>query len=152
MINIPQKDWIRALTAHPSKDLIALAEVLTLEASVTLLQLPQAGLGLMTFKESAFHDQFYLGEFPLSSCHVDLHYAGDVCGVGHAQVMMDDAELAKALAILDAILANQLPNWQQVYQYLVQGQAQRTQLDQLRNTMLEKTRVNFSTLDAVERE
>lgn len=151
MINIPQKDWIRALTAHPPKDVIALAELLTREASVSLFQLPQVGLGLLTLKESAFHDQFYLGEFPLSSCHVELHYADDVCGVGHAQVMADDAELAKALAILDAILAHQLPGWQQAVQSLEQGQDKRSQLDQQRNRILTKTRVDFATLDTVER-
>lgn len=150
MINIPQKDWVRALTAHPTQDLIQLADTLTRDAAVSLLQLPQAGLGLLNFKESAFHDQFYLGEFPLSSCHVELHYAGDVCGTGHAQVMADDADLAKALAILDAILLHQLPGWQQAVQCLEQGQAKRSQLDQQRNQILAKTRVDFATLDAVE--
>ena len=151
MINIPQKDWIRALTAHPTKDLIALAEALTHEAAVSLLQLPQAGLGLITLQESAFHDQFYLGEFPLSSCHVELQYAGGFSGAGSAQVMADDAELAKALAILDGILAHQLPGWQQALQYLQQGQVQRKQLDLQRKTILAKTRVDFATLDETER-
>lgn len=150
MINIPQKDWIRALTAHPTQDLIQLSETLTRDATVSLLQLPQAGLGLVTLQESAFHDQFYLGEFPLSSCQVELHYGADVCGIGHAQVMADDAELAKALAILDGILAHQLPNWQQAAQFLEQGQVKRSQIDQQRNQILAKTRVDFSTLDAVE--
>ncbi|WP_407408768.1 phosphonate C-P lyase system protein PhnG [Acinetobacter sp.] len=150
MINIPQKDWIRALTAHPTHDLIRLAETLTRDAAVSLLQLPQAGLGLITLQESAFHDQFYLGEFPLSSCQVELDYGADLRGTGHAQVMADDAELAKALAILDAILAHQLPNWQLAAQYLEQGQAKRSQLDQQRNQILAKTRVDFATLDAVE--
>ncbi|MCU4335454.1 phosphonate C-P lyase system protein PhnG [Acinetobacter pittii] len=151
MIKIPQKDWIRALTAHPSKDLITLAESLTQAASISLLQLPQAGLGLITLQESAFYDAFYLGEFPVSSCHVELHYAGNISGAGSAQVMADDAELAKALAILDAILAHQLPGWQDAYAYVELGQAQREKLEQQRKSILTKTRVDFATLDATER-
>lgn len=150
MINIPQQNWIRAFTAHPKQDLIQLAETLTHDAVVSFSQLPQAGLGLITLQESAFHDQFYLGEFPLSSCQVELDYGADLCGTGHAQVMADDAELAKALAILDGILAHQLPGWQQVFAYVQQGHEQRAQLDLQRKKILANTRVDFATLDAAE--
>lgn len=151
MINhIERKDWIRAFTAHPAANIIQLSQLLSQDAEVSMMQLPQAGLGLVKFKESAFNEHFYLGEIPLSSCSIKLHYPNGQEGSGSVQVMADDAALAQALAILDAVLAHQLPNWQQACEYLQEGMQKRQQLDQQRQQILIKTRVDFSTLDKAE--
>ncbi|MGE8540014.1 MAG: phosphonate C-P lyase system protein PhnG [Acinetobacter sp.] len=150
MITVPQKDWIRALTAHPEDQLIQLAASLTETANVSMLQLAQAGLGLITLQESALNEPFYLGEFPLSSCSVAVTCADGQKGSGNAQVMADNAELAKALAVLDAILAHQLSGWLQVAQLVEQGTEKRQAQDHIRSSMLLRTRVDFATLDQTE--
>ena len=67
-MNLERTDWVRALTAHPPQLLNALATKLTSECEVKLTSLPQAGLGLLTLTDDAFHEQHSLGELPLSAC------------------------------------------------------------------------------------
>jgi alpha-D-ribose 1-methylphosphonate 5-triphosphate synthase subunit PhnG len=146
----PRKDWIRALTAHDSATLIDLAEQLTGDAVVTLSRLPQAGLGLLKLTDGAFHEEFYLGEFPLSTCSVDIRLANGRMASGAAQVMADDADLARALAILDAMLAERLPGWETVAEFVDVGNQQRSVESQRRKVLLNETRVDFDLLSNTE--
>lgn len=61
--------------------------------------------------------------------------------------MQDNAELAEALAICDAILSQQLPGAEAVAHAVAQGQAVRAQVQANRKAMLAKTHVNFSLLE-----
>jgi len=149
-MNLERRDWIRALTAHPSADLTALAEQLVKACDVRLTQLPQAGLGLLTLTDGALHEPYYLGEFPLSSCAVELTLPDGRQAAGGAQVMADDAELARALAILDAVLAARLPGWEQVAALLEAGAQKRAAEDRRRAAILAATRVDFATLNNAE--
>lgn len=144
--NVPRKDWIRALTAHPVSTVIGLATQLASDYTVTLTSLPQAGLGLLKLTDGAFHENFYLGEFPLSSCRVELCLADGRRAEGGAQVMADDAELARALAILDGILAARLPGWETVAAHVQSGSEQRDAEARRRRAMLNQTRVDFALL------
>lgn len=143
---IERKDWVRALTAHPAADLKALAECLAANCEVRLTRLPQAGLGLLTQTDGALHEPYYLGEFPLSSCSVELVLPDGQTATGGACVMADDAELARALAILDAILAARFPGWEQVAERVHSGMRQRSEEDGRRRAMLASTRVDFALL------
>lgn len=145
-MNLERKDWIRALTAHPAPDLHALAERLAAGCEVRLTRLPQAGLGLLTLTDGAFHEPFYLGEFPLSSCSLELTLADGRRAEGGAQVMADDAALARALAILDAVLAARLPGWEDVSRQVQSGAARRDEDDRRRRAVLAATRVDFTLL------
>ena len=147
---LQRKDWIRALTAHPSSTLIKLAAQLASDYVVTLTSLPQAGLGLLKLTDGAFHESFYLGEFPLSTCSVQLSLADGRRASGGAQVMADDAELARALAILDGILASKLPGWEAVAEYVQSGSKQRDEEQHRRYAILNATRVDFSLLSNAE--
>lgn len=149
-MNIERKDWIRALTAHPSQTLHALAEQLAEDVAVTPTSLPQAGLGLLTLTDGAFHEQYYLGEFPLSACGLTLTLPDGRSAEGAAQVMADDVQLARTLAILDAILAAQFPGWERVSQCVNAGAQQRTEEDRRRSVMLTATRVDFAMLGNAE--
>lgn len=147
MTDLDRKDWIRALTAHPAEDLKTLAGTLAAGCELRLLSLPQAGLGLMTLTDGAFHEPYYLGEFPLSTCSVEVGLPDGRCACGGAQVMADDAELARALAILDAFLAADLPGAEQVSPLIVSGARLRAEEDGRRRAMLAATRVDFSMLN-----
>lgn len=143
---LERKDWIRALTAHPATVLNALADQLTADCDVKLKSLPQAGLGLLTLTDGAFHEPYYLGEFPLSSCSIELSLSDGRRAAGGAQVLADDAELARSLAILDAILAARLPGWERVSEHVQSGALQRSEEDRRRRAVLAATRVDFALL------
>lgn len=145
-MTLQRKDWIRALTAHPSATLTTAAEQLAIDYVVTLTSLPQAGLGLLQMTDGAFHESFYLGEFPLSRCSVELSLADGRRGQGGAQVMADDADLARALAILDGILAAKLPGWEAVAELVHSGRLQREEEQRRRRAILNATRVDFALL------
>lgn len=144
---VPRQAWVRALTAHPPEKLKALAEALAAGHEVRLKSLPQAGLGLLTLTDGAFHEPYYLGEFPLSSCSVELSLSDGRTAAGGAHVMADDAELARALAILDAVLAARLPGWEEVSSQIDAGATVRAGEDRRRRAMLAATRVDFAMLN-----
>lgn len=146
-MNLERKDWIRALSAHPAIVLNALADELTADCEMKLMSLPQAGLGLLTLTDGAFHEPYYLGEFPLSSCSVELSLSDGRRAAGGAQVMADDAELARSLAILDAILAAKFPGWERVSAHIESGGLRRAEEDRRRRAMLAATRVDFAMLN-----
>ncbi|MEW6679146.1 MAG: phosphonate C-P lyase system protein PhnG [Pseudomonadota bacterium] len=151
-MNLERKDWIRALTAHPVSTLNALADELTRDCDVKLKSLPQAGLGLLQLSDGAFHEPYYLGEFPLSSCSIELSMADGRTAAGGAHVMADDADLARTLAILDAILAARLPGWERVSAQIDAGATTRAEEDRRRRAMLAATRVDFAMLNNAEEE
>jgi alpha-D-ribose 1-methylphosphonate 5-triphosphate synthase subunit PhnG len=134
------------LTAHPTSELIQLASQLADNYVVTLTSQPQAGLGLLKMTDGAFHEPFYLGEFPLSNCSVELSLADGRCVQGGAQVMADDAELARALAVMDGILAGKLPGWEAVAELVVSGNKLREEEQSRRDAILNVTRVDFALL------
>lgn len=144
---LERTDWIRALTAHPTPDLHTLAERLAAGCEVRLTRLPQAGLGLLQLADGAFHEAYYLGEFPLSTCSLELALADGRRAAGGAQVMADDAALARSLAILDAILAARFPGWEEVSGQVQSGAARRGEDDRRRRAMLAATRVDFAVLN-----
>lgn len=143
---LQRNEWIRALTAHPSESLKQLATQLSRGCTVTHTGRPQAGLGLLKMNDGAFHEAFYLGEFPLSMCTVELGLPDGRQAAGGSQVMADDAELARALAILDAILAARLPGWEVVAERIQNGNKRRCEEERRRHIMLNETRVDFSLL------
>jgi alpha-D-ribose 1-methylphosphonate 5-triphosphate synthase subunit PhnG len=149
---IERKDWVRALMAHPPLELNALAERLSLDCEVRHTSLPQAGLGLLTLADGAFREPYYLGEFPLSTCRIELQLADGRRTEGGAQVMADDANLARALAILDAVLAARLPGWEEVAERLRAGEEKCREQAIRRKAMLASTRVDFALLGTVDEE
>lgn len=146
-MDLARKDWVRALTAHPAAELKALADALTADCEVRLTSLPQAGLGLLQLADGAFHEPYYLGEFPLSTYRVEIALPDGRSASGGAQVMADDAGLARALAILDAWLAAQWPGAERAAALLETGARRRAEEDHRRRAMLAATRVDFAVLN-----
>ncbi len=146
-MEVERKDWVWALTAHPPAELKALADALAADCEVRLTSLPQAGLGLLQLADGAFHEPYYLGEFPLSICRVELALPDGRHIEGGAQAMADDAGLARALAILDALLAAQWPGAERAAALLETGARLRAEEDRRRRAMLAATRVDFAVLN-----
>jgi alpha-D-ribose 1-methylphosphonate 5-triphosphate synthase subunit PhnG len=149
MIEQPRESWTRALVAVPEARLAALVNDLASAWQIRPLTLPQAGLGMLKLRDSAFNDPFYLGEFPLACCAIRVTTESGATVEGAAQVMDDRLDRVEQLALCDAILAGRLPGWRQLYALLQEGERLLEQTRIERKAMLARTRVDFSLLDDV---
>jgi len=110
------------------------------------ISLPQAGLGLLKLQDSAFHEPFYPGEFPVSSAHLFVSPPEGGEFEGAAMMMCDDVAFVEALAMCDAILTHGLPGYDEIMQQVSEGESIRRNEAKSRSAMLVKTRVDFSLL------
>jgi len=150
--NIARCDWARALAALPAAEVKAAADTIARTHIVQDISLPQAGLGLLTLRDGAFHEPFYLGELPVARAQVVVRTHDGHEASGGAVLIDDRVRLVRALAILDAIQAARLPGWEAVAMLVERGVALRTQLDAQRRHILERTRVDFALLGQTEEE
>jgi len=114
--------------------------------------LPQSGLGMLKLRDGALQEPFYLGEIPVASAWVELTLPNGDKAEGAAQVMDDDKDLAEALAVCDAVLANQLAGHDLLTVLLQQGADKLDAEQRNRKQMLKRTHVDFSLLGAEEGE
>ncbi len=142
--------YLPALCALPASEVLALAGQCSQGWERRHHILPEQGLGLLQLQDSTRHEAFYLGEFPVAQAWVELHLPDGRRAQGAAHVMQDNAELAEALAVCDAILDQRLPGWEALLPALRQGEAIRAQLQANRKAMLASTRVDFSLLATTE--
>jgi alpha-D-ribose 1-methylphosphonate 5-triphosphate synthase subunit PhnG len=147
-----RRDWARALAALPATEIKAAADTIARTHEVQDISLPQAGLGLLTLRDGAFHEPFYLGEVPVARAQVVVRTHDGREASGGAVLIDDRVRLVRALAILDAILAARLPGWETVATLVERGDALRAQLDAQRRHILERTRVDFALLGQAEEE
>ena len=147
-----RRDWTRALAALPATEIKAAADTITRTHEVQDIRLPQAGLGLLTLRDGAFHEPFYLGEVPVARAQVVVRTHDGREANGGAVLIDDRVRLARARAILDATLAARLPGWEAVATLVERGVALRAQLDAQRMQILDRTRVDFALLGQTEEE
>jgi len=146
---LPERtQWLRHWSALPASATKALANQLSSQHHVEDLALPQSGLGLLPVLDSALGDTYYIGEIPLAYAHVRITTAQGEHGEGAAALVDDRASVARALAILDAVVAARLPGSDAAIQLLEQGAAKISDQDQQRRALLAATRVDFSLLGA----
>lgn len=142
----PRNQWPRLLLAVPAASVRALAAQLAHSLQVEDLHLPQSGLGLLSLRDSALNDAYFPGEITLSRAHVRVT-AGDGTPVeGAAQLLDDRASLARAIAVIDAVLAGQLPGFAAALPLLQAGQERLDADKRLRQALLSTTRVDFSLI------
>jgi alpha-D-ribose 1-methylphosphonate 5-triphosphate synthase subunit PhnG len=145
-MNIPRKDWAGALCAlHANEVKETVAELLQ-KFKVRDVALPQAGLGLLSMRDGAFHESFFIGEIPVARAEVIVRTAAGDEVRGGAVIVDDRAQFARSIAILDAVLAGKLPGWEQAENLVQQGSEKRKQKDGERKKLLAATRVDFSLL------
>jgi alpha-D-ribose 1-methylphosphonate 5-triphosphate synthase subunit PhnG len=143
---IPRKDWPSALCALHANEVKATVTELLREIEVRDVALPQAGLGLLSLRDGAFREAFFLGEIPVARAEVVVRAATGDEVRGGALIVDDRARLARSIAILDAVMAGKLPGWEQAASLVQQGIEIRKQKDSERKKLLAATRVDFSLL------
>ncbi|MFT7371431.1 MAG: alpha-D-ribose 1-methylphosphonate 5-triphosphate synthase subunit PhnG [Oleiphilaceae bacterium] len=144
---IDQTQWVSALSALPSEELLTVTSELSRDWSISPKSLPQSGLGVLKLNDSAFEEPFYLGEFPLASAWLEIKTADGKMAQGAAQVMNDRIEVAEALAICDAVLSAKLPGWEKIAELLKHGKTRQEATRRERQQILATTQVDFSLLD-----
>jgi alpha-D-ribose 1-methylphosphonate 5-triphosphate synthase subunit PhnG len=141
-----RSQWIAALSRVPADQVLDIAERLAERYHAEHRQVPKAGLALLALQDAVINEPFYLGEIPLSSAVVELVDEQGRRAVGAAQVMIDDARLAAAMAVCDAVSASGWPGAAEVGCLIAQGQQAGRDEGQIRQSMLRRTRVDFSLL------
>ncbi|MBE0507199.1 MAG: phosphonate C-P lyase system protein PhnG [Marinospirillum sp.] len=146
---LPERcDWQCCWSALPAAEVESLAAVLTRNAEVMDLTLPQTGLALLQLQDSALNDPYYLGEIPMSKAQVRVRYPDGLAAEGAACLMDDRSALVHALAVLDAILSGELPGHDAAAELLLRGQQALKKVRGSRKQMLTQTRVDFTLLGA----
>lgn len=130
----------------PAGRLRALAGELSGRYRIDDLELPQSGLGLLPLNDSALGEAYFLGEIPLARAHVRISDAHGKSVEGAVILLDDRASLARALAILDGVLAARLPGHEAALELLVAGAEKMTEIEVKRKKLLAATRVDFSLL------
>lgn len=146
----PREQWVYALTALPDSAIKSIAAAYCDDYQINFKALPQSGLGMIKFRDTAFDESFFLGEFPLATTWLELTDSQGNTIEGAAQVMNDDADIATSLAIADAILANKALGYESLQEKVDQGMSIRKAQNQSRKAMLAKTTVDFSLLATTE--
>jgi len=120
------------------------------EYEVTYKSIPQSGLGVLQTKDTAMHEPYFLGEFPIATSWVVLTDKENNTYEGAAQLMDDDENLVSLFAVCDAILANNLSSCNKLSDLVVLGEFKFAQEVRTRKAMLGSTAVDFSLLGAAE--
>jgi alpha-D-ribose 1-methylphosphonate 5-triphosphate synthase subunit PhnG len=142
----PRASWVRLLMAADRRALLACARELGGRYAVRHRAAPQAGLHLLQVRDGAFGEPYFLGEIPTAAAQVAVRASDGVDHPGAAWVMADDAELAQAIAVIDAVLSAGLPHQEAARRLLEQGRAACAREGAVRAHMLERTTVDFSLL------
>jgi len=142
----PRSQWLQYWSAAPTEQAETLAAEIAEHCEVRDVTLPQNGLGLLKLPDSALNDLYFLGEVPVSHAHVEVVAPDGTRSEGGARLLDDRQSLARALAVLDATLAERLPKHEQALDLLNTGRAAVQQTRAERNAILASTRVDFSLL------
>jgi len=145
-MNIARKEWPSALCALPAAEVAQLANVLCGELEVHDAALPHAGLALLNLRDGAFEESYFIGEIPVARAEVIVRSAAGDEERGGALIVDDRAQLARAIAILDAVLTGKLPGSVAAMALVQRGMQVRQQKDSERKKLLAATRVDFSLL------
>jgi alpha-D-ribose 1-methylphosphonate 5-triphosphate synthase subunit PhnG len=143
---IERRHLVACLVAAGREAVLDTATRLTEGLTVTPLQPAESGLALMQWRDAVQHQPFYLGEVPMARAAVALVNQRGERAEGGAVVMADDAELAHALALLDAVFAQRWPGAEAVDALALRGAQAREDIRAVRQAGLKRTRVDFALL------
>jgi len=142
----PRSQWPRLLQVLDTTTTQALAKRFSQSFRVVDIKLPESGLALLRNRDGARGEDYFLGEIPLARAHVRLFMGEQLLGEGGAQILDDRSDLARAIAILDTVLASKLPGHEDVCELLCQGIKLIEQQQKQRAAMISSTLVDFSLL------
>jgi alpha-D-ribose 1-methylphosphonate 5-triphosphate synthase subunit PhnG len=145
-LKIERRHLVACLTTADREQVLHAAAQLAEGLTITPLQPAESGLALLQWQDAVIHQPFFLGEVPMARAAIALvNHRGDRAE-GGAVVMVDDADLAHALALLDAVFAHRWPGVEVVETLARSGAAARERLRAQRQAGLQRTRVDFSLL------
>lgn len=119
-----------------------LAQTITEQYEVKVIQEPENGLVMMKVRETSKKSLFYPGEVLVTECKVQIH---DTIGIGI--VTGEQPELSNQLAIIDAAYEANLPETKEWSQLLEQEEQNIMKTKTAENKSILKTKVNFETMD-----
>jgi alpha-D-ribose 1-methylphosphonate 5-triphosphate synthase subunit PhnG len=146
MPKIERRHLAACLAAADRDRVLSTATQLAEGLTVTPLQPAESGLALMQWQDAVMHQPFFLGEVPMARAAVALVNHRGERAEGGAVVMADDADLAHALALLDAVFAHRWPGAETVDALALNGAMARERVRAQRQAGLQRTRVDFSLL------
>jgi alpha-D-ribose 1-methylphosphonate 5-triphosphate synthase subunit PhnG len=146
VIDVPRADWVVALGALQAQRVVDVAGELTHGWAVRHVIVPRAALRLLPVVDSVHGDAFHLGEVPVARACVEVAAPDGRRGEGGAEILGDSVDLAVAIAVLDAILAADLPGAARVAALIEEGRDRLRQVRAERAAMLAATRVDFSSM------
>lgn len=150
--NLRQGDWLRLWSALPPSRVKAVAEGFAQRYRIEDIGLPQSGLGLLPLRDGALGESYFLGEVPLARACVRIIDDEGRVAEGAAVLLDDRASLARAMAILDGVLAAGLPGFESILALLEEGSRAVDEIAAGRQALLAATRVNFSLLGTADEE
>lgn len=143
---IERRHLVACLTAADREQVLQAATQLAEGLTITPLQPAESGLALMQWQDAVMHQPFFLGEVPMARAAIALVNHRGERAEGGAVVMADDADLAHALAVLDAVFAHRWPGLEVVEALALSGTTARDRVRAQRQSGLRRTRVDFSLL------
>lgn len=144
-----RKQCVQALSALPKSLVEETVNQAVNDWSVRYTWIPRAGLGMLKMKDSAFNEEFFLGEIPVSSVRVMLSNSEGIQLEGGSYIMDDDLELAKLISIADALLSDSIVDNHKIIELVNQGLLEVENRSRIRSKMLMSTKVDFSLLNMV---
>lgn len=145
-LKIERRHLVACLTAADREQVLHAAAQLAEGLTITPLQPAESGLALMQWQDAVMHQPFFLGEVPMARAAIALVNHRGERAEGGAVVMADDADLAHALAVLDAVFAHRWPGAEVVDALARDGATARECLRVQRQAGLQRTRVDFALL------
>jgi alpha-D-ribose 1-methylphosphonate 5-triphosphate synthase subunit PhnG len=145
-LKIERRHLVACLTAADREQVLHAAAQLAEGLTITPLQPAESGLALMQWQDAVMHQPFFLGEVPMARAAIALVNHRGERAEGGAVVMADDADLAHALALLDAVFAHRWPGVEVVEALARDGANARECLRAQRQAGLQRTRVDFALL------
>lgn len=143
----PRARWGTLLQLADRTAVLEVGQMLSAQYEVAALQVPTAGLALLQMRDAALGQRFHLGEIPCSVAAVEVRNAQGAATRGGAQVMADDAELASAIAVCDAVLEADWNGADHVRVLIAHGAEAERVRDDRRRAMLARTTVDFALLN-----
>lgn len=131
------------ILVHCEKEFLqAWADRFDKEAPYQVLEKPSQSLTMVKMRESAQKSLFYLCEVLISEARVECN---GVIGIGMIQGI--EEEKAYALAVIDAAFRAHLPGVKELEEELRKKAKQQEEEMRIRREGIEKTKVNFETMD-----
>lgn len=139
----PRALWGRCWAAADRSAVLAAAAAIASGVRVEPLAPPESGLVLLCLRDSVGGTPFHLGKMPAARVALRLRRADGRCAEGGAFVQMEDLELAQAIAVLDAVLAEGWEASEDVVALLRVGADRLAEIERRRRIILARTRVDF---------